>query len=61
MLKPWYRIPIVDNKEKLISIPTNINFVEPHPYLKLGAPYKNKLNIWTLREGVVSRLLNANM
>jgi len=59
-LKPWYQIPIVDNNEKLISIPREIDFVEPHPYLALGAPYKSKRRIWSLREGVVSRLIKAN-
>ena len=59
-MKPWYRIPIVDNDEKLISIPTGIDFIEPHPYLALGAPYKSKRSIWSLREDVVSRLVMAN-
>ena len=59
-MKPWNQIPIVDNNEKLISIPTEIDFVEPHPYLALGAPYKIRRSIWSLREGVVSRLLRAN-
>ena len=59
-MKPWYQIPIVDNNEKLISIPTEINFIEPHPYLALGAPYKSRKRIWSLREGVVARLVRAN-
>ena len=59
-MKPWYSIPIVDNNEKLISIPREIDFIEPHPYLVLGAPYKNREQIWSLREGVASRLLRAN-
>ena len=59
-MKPWYQIPIVDNNEKLISIPSEIAFIEPHPYLALGAPYKSKRRIWSLREGVVSRLIRAN-
>ena len=59
-MKPWYQIPIVDNNEKLISIPREIDFVEPHPYLALGAPYKSRRRIWSLREGVVSRLIKAN-
>ena len=58
-MKPWYKIPIVDNNEKLISIPHEIDFIEPHPYLALGAPYKSR-RIWYLREGVVSRLVRAN-
>ena len=59
-MKPWYQIPIVDNNEKLISIPNEIDFIEPHPYLALGAPYKSRGRIWSLREGVVSRLVRAN-
>ena len=59
-MKPWNQIPIVDNNEKLISIPHEIDFIEPHPYLALGAPYKSRRRIWSLREGVVSRLVRAN-
>ena len=59
-MKPWYRIPIVDNNEKLMSIPTEIDFIEPHPYLALGAPYRSKRRIWSLREGVIARLIKAN-
>tara|TARA_Y100001978_G_scaffold163652_1_gene150448 strand:+ start:58 stop:747 length:690 start_codon:yes stop_codon:yes gene_type:complete len=59
-LKAWYQIPIVDNNEKLISIPCNIKLIEPHPYLTLGAPYKNKSKLWSLRESVVLRLMKAN-
>ncbi len=60
VLKPWYRIPIIDNNEKLISIPSNIDLITPHPYLSLGAPYINKSKLWSLREGVVLRLMSAN-
>ena len=59
-MKPWYQIPIVDNNEKLISIPNDVDFIEPHPYLALGAPYKSRRRIWSLRKGVVSRLVRAN-
>ena len=59
-MKPWQNIPIRDNQEELVSIPENLNFVTPHPYFKLGAPYSNKKNFWNLREGVLSRLLKAN-
>ena len=59
-MKPWSQIPIDDNNEKLISIPIEIDFIEPHPYLALGAPYKSRRRIWSLREGVVSRLVSAN-
>jgi len=59
-LKPWHNIPIVENNEKLVQIPCNIDFISPHPYLALGAPYKNKVKLWSLREGVVYRLIKAN-
>ena len=58
-LKPWHNIPIFENNERLVQIPHDIKFVEPHPYLKLGAPYKNINQIWCLREGVVTLLLEA--
>ena len=60
MLKPWNHLPIIDNGEKLVEIPEDFYFVEPHPYYKLGAPYLNKNKLWNLREGVVSRLIMAN-
>ena len=60
MLKPWYGIPIIDNKEELTLIPSSFKFINPHPYLKLGAPYKNKNFIWVLRKSVVDRLIMAN-
>lgn len=50
----------MDNKEKLISVTKYFNFINPHPYLRLGAPYKDKTKLWSLREGVVSRLLKVN-
>ena len=58
-MKPWQNIPIKDNKEQLVSIPEDFNFVLPHPYFDLGAPYNKKKSIWNLREGVLSRLLKA--
>ncbi len=59
-MKPWNQIPIFENSESLISIEKYFKFVEPHPYYKLGAPYKDKNKIWSLREGVVDKLNNAN-
>ena len=56
-MKPWHKIPIIDNNEKLVEIPSYFKFIDPHPYLKLSAPYKNKNNIWQLREGVIIRLI----
>ena len=59
-MKPWNQIPIFENSERLISIEKYFKFVEPHPYYKLGAPYKDKNKIWSLRESVVDKLINAN-
>jgi len=59
-LKIWNNIPIKDNGDKLIAIPSYLNFLDPHPYSNLGAPYKDKTSIWKLREEVVNRLLKVN-
>jgi len=59
-LKIWNKIPIKDNGDKLIPIPSCLKFLDPHPYSHLGAPYKDKTSIWKLREEVVNRLVKAN-
>ena len=59
-MKIWNEIPIGDNKDKLIAIPNCFKFISPHPYFDLGAPYKNKEDIWKLREEVVKRLMKVN-
>jgi len=59
-LKIWNNIPIKDNGDKLIAIPSYLNFFDPHPYFLLGAPYKDKNSIWKLREEVVNRLVKVN-
>jgi len=59
-LKIWNKIPIQDNGDKLIAIPSYLNFLDPHPYSHLGAPYKDKTSIWKLREEVVNRLVKVN-
>ena len=59
-MKIWNKIPIIDNGDKLIAIPSNLNFIDPHPYYHLGAPYKDKTSIWKLRENVVNRLVKVN-
>jgi D-alanyl-D-alanine dipeptidase len=59
-LKIWNKIPIKDNGEELIAIPSYLNFLDPHPYYHLGAPYQDKTSIWKLREEVVNRLLKVN-
>ncbi len=59
-MKIWNKIPIKDNGDKLIAIPSYLNFIDPHPYYHLGAPYKDKTSIWKLREEVVNRLVKVN-
>ena len=59
-MKIWNKIPIKDNGDKLIAIPSYLNFLDPHPYFHLGAPYKDKTSIWKLREEVVNRLVKVN-
>ncbi|MDC3069657.1 D-Ala-D-Ala dipeptidase [Prochlorococcus sp. AH-736-D21] len=59
-MKIWNKIPIEDNGDKLIAIPGDLNFIDPHPYFKLGAPYKDKSFLWKLREEVVNRLVKVN-
>jgi len=59
-LKIWNKIPIKENGDKLIAIPSYLNFLDPHPYSHLGAPYKDKTSLWKLREEVVNRLEKVN-
>ena len=59
-MKTWNKIPIKENGDKLIAIPSYLNFFDPHPYAHLGAPYKDKTSIWKLRKEVVNRLVKAN-
>ena len=59
-MKIWNKIPIKENGDKLIDIPSHFNFLDPHPYLHLGAPYQDKSSIWKLREEVINRLVNVN-
>jgi len=59
-MKIWNKIPIKENGDKLIAIPSCLKFLDPHPYSHLGAPYKDKTSIWKLREEVVNRLVKVN-
>ena len=59
-MKIWNKIPIKDNGDKLIAIPSCLKFLDTHPYYHLGAPYKDKTSIWKLREEVVNRLVKVN-
>ena len=59
-MKTWNKIPIKENGDELIAIPSHLNFFDPHPYSYLGAPYKDKTSIWKLRKEVVNRLVKVN-
>ena len=59
-MKIWNKIPINENGDKLIAIPSYFNFFDPHPYSHLGAPYADKTSIWKLRKEVVNRLVKVN-
>ena len=59
-MKIWNKIPVKENGDKLIVIPSYLNCLDPHPYLHLGAPYQDKTSIWKLREEVVNRLVKVN-
>ena len=59
-MKIWNKIPIKENGDKLIAIPSNLKFLDPHPYTHLGAPYQDKTSIWKLREEVINRLVKVN-
>ena len=59
-MKIWNKIPIKENGDKLIAIPSYLNFLDPHPYSHLGAPYQDRTSIWKLREEVVNRLVKVN-
>jgi D-alanyl-D-alanine dipeptidase len=59
MIKPYQQVPIVECGEKLLPIPLEVFGVEnPHPYVKLGAPY-NLGSPYFLRETVLSKLKEA--
>ena len=60
LLKIWNKIPIEENKDKLIAIPSYFKFFNPHPYYNLGAPYNENIGIWNLREEVVKKLKKVN-
>jgi zinc D-Ala-D-Ala dipeptidase len=58
-MRPYHQIPIVECGEPLIQIPLEKFAVEtPHPYEKLGAPYREH-SPYFLRQGVVDCLIAA--
>ena len=55
-MKPYQLIPIVECREPLVPIPTDqFSLLQPHPYVKLGAPYGQR-SPYSLRQGVLDRL-----
>lgn len=59
IVKPYHQIPIQDCGERLIPIPANsLSLRIPHPYVKLGAEYGDR-SPYSLRQGVVQALLEA--
>jgi len=58
-MRPYHQIQIVECGEPLVKIPVEILAVEsPHPYEKLGAPYRGH-SPYYLRQNVVERLIQA--
>jgi len=57
--RPWNDLPIVDPREPLLALPPELLRLEPHPYAQLGAPYGVGACPFRLRQGVISRLLEA--
>ncbi len=59
MKKPYHQIPIVECGEPLVPIPLEQFAVElPHPYQKLGAPYR-EASPYYLRQTVLTGLITA--
>jgi D-alanyl-D-alanine dipeptidase len=58
-MKPYQRIPIVECEEPLLFIPKGLFAIEdPHPYVKLGAPYGSH-SPYVLRKSVLESLIAA--
>jgi zinc D-Ala-D-Ala dipeptidase len=58
-MKPYQQVPIVECDEPLLLLPLAKFAVEdPHPYIKLAAPYGEK-SPYYLRQGVLEALLQA--
>ena len=60
-MRPWSSLPIQENLEGLVALPAELQCIEPHPYAALGAPYGAGLSPFRLRQGVVDRLLQAQL
>jgi zinc D-Ala-D-Ala dipeptidase len=60
-LRPWNERPIADPGEPLLALPPELLRLEPHPYARLGAPYGAGACPFRLRQGVIQRLLEAQV
>lgn len=60
-LRPWNQVPIRERDEPLVPLPAPLLRLEPHPYQALGAPYGTGLDPFRLREGVLERLMQAQV
>lgn len=60
-VRPWSSIPIAEVAEPLVDLPSALWRMEPHPYAALGAPYGEGASPFRLRQGVVERLLQAQV
>jgi D-alanyl-D-alanine dipeptidase len=59
-MKPYLQVPIHECGEPLAAIPADIlSLAQPHPYIKLGAPY-GSVSPYYLRQSVLDALLQAN-
>ncbi len=58
-LRPWNHLPIQACSEPLVPLPAELLRLEPHPYQALGAPYGRSHGPFQLRQGVLTRLLQA--
>lgn len=58
-LRPWSPVPIVEVGEPLVPLPPQLWRLQPHPYVRLGAPYGPQGDPFRLRSNVVERLLQA--
>lgn len=58
-IKPHYQVPIQECGEPLVPLPAGVFALEePHPYMKLGAPYGEQ-SPYFLRTQVLERLIQA--
>ena len=58
-MKPYAMIPIVECGEPLVPIPPHVfSLVEPHPYMKLAAPYGRRSPFF-VRAGILEALMKA--